>query len=109
MAAFLGGFELLVLLSLIRLGDGAYGVSIANAIEESSGRTVSLGSVYLTLERLEKKGFVRSALGEATAVRGGRAKTYFRITAKGLKEARETHRTLTGLWRGVPQLAGGSR
>ena len=55
MAAFLGGFELLVLLSLIRLGDDAYGVSIANAIEESSGRAVSLGSVYLAVERLEKK------------------------------------------------------
>ena len=101
---FLGGFELLVLLALIRLGDDAYGVPIANAIEESSGRQVSIGSVYLTLDRLESKGLVRSALGEATPVRGGRAKTYFRITGTGLKAVRHAQRTLTELWRGVPQL-----
>jgi PadR family transcriptional regulator PadR len=105
---FLGGFELLVLLALIRLGDEAYGVPISEAIEESSGRNVALGSVYITLERLENKGFVSSALGEPTAVRGGRAKTYFRITAKGLREVRQAQRTLIKLWRDVPQLHGGS-
>ena len=105
---FLGGFELLVLLALIRLGDEAYGVPISEAIEESSGRDVALGSVYITLERLENKGFVSSALGEPTAVRGGRAKTYFRITAKGLREVRQAQRTLITLWRNVPQLHGGS-
>jgi PadR family transcriptional regulator len=105
---FLGGFELLVLLALIRLGDEAYGVPISEAIEESSGRDVALGSVYITLERLEHKGFVSSALGEPTAVRGGRAKTYFRITAKGLREVRQAQRTLITLWRDVPQLHGGS-
>ena len=103
---FLGGFELLVLLALIRLGDDAYGVPIANTIEESSGRQVSIGSVYLTLDRLEGKGLVRSALGEATPVRGGRAKTYFQITGKGLKEVRHAQRMLTSLWRGVPKLKG---
>jgi PadR family transcriptional regulator PadR len=104
---FLGGFELLVLLALIRLGDEAYGVPISEAIEESSGRDVALGSVYITLERLENKGFVSSALGEPTAVRGGRAKTYFRITG-GLREVRQAQRTLIKLWRNVPQLHGGS-
>jgi DNA-binding PadR family transcriptional regulator len=105
---FLGSFELLVLLALIRLGDEAYGVPISEAIEESSGREVALGSVYITLERLQNKGFVSSELGEPTAVRGGRAKTYFRITAKGLREVRQTQRTLIKLWRDVPQLHGGS-
>jgi PadR family transcriptional regulator PadR len=105
---FLGGFELLVLLALIRLGDDAYGVPISQAIEESSGRDVALGSVYLTLDRLETKGFVSSKLGEPTAVRGGRAKTYFRITAKGLREVRQAQRTLITLWQGVPQLQGGA-
>ena len=105
---FLGGFELLVLLALVHVGDDAYGVPIANAIEESSGRPVSIGSVYITLERLEKKGLVRSELGEATAVRGGRAKTYFRITARGLREVRQAQRTLVNLWRGVPRLQGGT-
>jgi PadR family transcriptional regulator PadR len=103
---FLGGFELLVLLALIRLGDDAYAVPIAEAIQESSGRRVAIGSVYITLDRLERKGLVRSELGEATAVRGGRAKTYFRITTHGLRAARHAQRTLTALWRGVPQLRG---
>jgi PadR family transcriptional regulator len=104
---FLGGFELLVLLALMRLGDEAYGVPIADAIEESSGRDVALGSVYITLERLERKGLVSSRLGEPTAERGGRAKTYFRITAKGLREVRRARKTLINLWQGVPRLEGG--
>jgi DNA-binding PadR family transcriptional regulator len=104
---FIGGFELLVLLALLRLGDEAYGVPIAEAIEESSGRDVAMGSVYVTLERLERKGLVSSRLGEPTPERGGRAKTYFRITAKGLREARQAQRTLVRLWKGVPRLEGG--
>src|SRR6202162_1869094 len=103
---FLGGFELLVLLALIRLGDDAYGVPISEAIEESSGREVALGSVYITLDRLEAKGLVSSKLGEPTAARGGRAKTYFRVTARGLREVRQARRTLMRLGRGVPQLEG---
>ncbi len=103
---FLGGFELLVLLALIRLGDDAYGVPISEAIEQSSGREVSIGSVYITLDRLGKKGLVSSRVGEPTPERGGRAKTYFRITAKGLREVRQAQRTLTALWNGVPQIQG---
>src|SRR6476661_832610 len=105
---FLGGFELLVLVALIRLGDEAYGVPISDAIEESSGREVAIGSVYITLARLERNGLVSSKLGEATAERGGRAKTYFRITAKGLREVRQAQRTLINLWQGVPELRGGA-
>src|SRR6202140_2660373 len=98
---FLGGFELLVLLALMRLGDDAYGVPISEAIEESSGREVAIGSVYITLERLEQKGLVSSRLGEPTAERGGRAKTYFRVTATGLRKVRQAQRTLVTLWKGV--------
>ena len=104
----MGGFELLVLLALIRLGDEAYGVPISEAIEESSGKEVAMGSVYITLERLEQKGLVSSRLGEPTAERGGRAKTYFRLTARGLREVRQARRTLMNLWQGVPQLQGGA-
>ncbi|HEY7291126.1 MAG TPA: PadR family transcriptional regulator [Vicinamibacterales bacterium] len=104
---FLGGFELLVLLALIRLGDDAYGVPISDAIEESSGKEVAIGSVYITLGRLETKGLVSSRRGEPTAERGGRAKTYFRLTAKGLRQVQQTRRTLIRLWDGVPQLEGG--
>src|SRR3954447_6663345 len=105
---FLGGFELLVLLALIRLKDDAYGVPISDAIEQSSGREVAIGSVYITLGRLADKGLVSSRLGESTAERGGRAKTYFRVTAKGLREVRQAQRTLTTLWTGAPQLQRGT-
>lgn len=75
---------------------------------ESSGRNIALGSVYITLERLETKGLDTSERGEPTAVRGGRAKTFFRITALGLREARNAQRTLVHLWRGVPELERGN-
>ena len=98
----LGHFELLVLLALLRAGDEAYGVPIANAIADSTGKRVILASVYNTLERLEQKGFVTSSVGEPTAERGGRAKRYFSITKAGLKEVRTAKRALTVLWRGIP-------
>jgi len=103
----IGNFELMVLLALIRLGDKAYGVPISQEIETRSGREVAIGSVYAALERLEGKGLVSSELGEATAERGGRAKRYFHVTGKGLKEVRETQRALMKLWQGLPELSGG--
>jgi PadR family transcriptional regulator PadR len=104
---YLGEFELMVLLALIRLGDDAYGVPISREIEQRSGREVALGSVYAALERLEEKGLATSTLGDPTAERGGRAKRYFRITAQGLREVREAQRALVSLWRGLPELDGG--
>ena len=98
----LGHFELLVMLALLRQGDEAYGVPIADAITQSTGKQVILASVYNTLERLEQKGLVRSALGQPTPERGGRAKRYFSITAAGLREVRAAKRALTVLWRGIP-------
>ena len=103
---FLGGFELLVLLALIRLGDEAYGAPISEEIEASSGRPVALSSVYVALGSLSRKGLVSSRRGEPTAARGGRAKTYFRVTAAGMTEARKSQRTLTALWQGLPGLGG---
>jgi DNA-binding PadR family transcriptional regulator len=97
----------MVLLALIRLGEDAYGVPISREIEERGGREVALGSVYAALERLEEKGFVSSLLGEATPERGGRAKKFFRVTSKGLRELRETRQALQNLWQGIPQLEGG--
>lgn len=105
--AYLGEFELTVLLALIRLGDEAYGVPIAREIEQRGGREAALGSVYAALERLEEKGLVTSRLGDPTAARGGRAKRYFRVTAQGLRDVRETKRALVNLWRGLAELEGG--
>jgi PadR family transcriptional regulator PadR len=104
---FLGNFELLVMLALIRVGENAYGVPISEELEKASSREVAIGSVYAALERLEKKGFIKSAVGEPTPERGGRAKRYFWVTARGVKEVRETQRTLVKLWQGLPELDGG--
>jgi DNA-binding PadR family transcriptional regulator len=104
---YLGHFELMVLLAVIRVGEDAYGVPIAHEIEARTGKEVLLGSIYAALERMEEKGLVSSALGDPTPERGGRAKKYFRVTAKGLREAREAQRTLVKLWQGVPQLKAG--
>lgn len=103
----IGDFELTVMLALLRLGDSAYGVPISREIEQRCGREVALGSVYATLERLQEKGLVISELGEPTPERGGRAKRYFRLTRKGLREARETKNALVRMWSGLPELAGG--
>jgi len=84
----LGGFELMVMLALVRVGDEAYGVPIANALEAGGRRTATLGSVYAALDRLQAKGLVASTVGDPTPERGGRAKRYFRATAKGLREVR---------------------
>ena len=98
----LGHFELLVLLALLRQGDEAYGVPIAHAIAQSTGKRVILASVYNTLERLEEKGLVDSSIGQPTPERGGRAKRYFSITEAGLREVRAAKKALTVLWRGIP-------
>ena len=104
----LGNFELMIMLALIRLGQDAYGVPVSKTLEESMGREVPLGSVYAALERLEEKGFVSSRIGEPTPERGGRAKRYFRATAKGLREVRMARGTLIKLWQGIPALEGGT-
>jgi len=100
---FLGHHELMVMLAVLRLGREAYGVPIAAEIAERTGREMLQGSVYAILERLEAKGLVTSRLGEATPQRGGRAKRYFRLTAEGVREVRQTQRALEALWVGLPQ------
>ena len=104
---YLGQFELMVLLAILQAGDNAYGVPIAREIEETTGKEIALGSIYAALERLEDKGLVTSSMGDPTPERGGRAKRYFRVTGKGVREAREAQRTLKKLWSGLPQLEGG--
>ena len=103
----LGAFDLMIMLALIRLGEPAYGVPISREIEDASGRVVAVATLYAALARLEKKGLIASKLGEPTAERGGRAKRYFRVTAKGLREVRDTQRVFTSLWQGIPKPKGG--
>ena len=82
----LGTLEQIVLLAAMRLGDRAYGMTVRDEIEKRTGRAVSLGAVYVTLQRLEDKGLVSSRFGEPTAERGGRSKRYYRITDAGRDE-----------------------
>jgi PadR family transcriptional regulator PadR len=83
--SYLGEFELMVISTLIQLGDDAYGVPIARELEKHRGRGISVGSVYAALERLAQKGLVSSSVGDPTPERGGKAKRYFRVTKEGLR------------------------
>jgi len=100
-------FELMILLAILRVGDDAYGVRIAREIEETAGRSAQLAAIYAALDRMESRGLVGSALGEPTPERGGRAKRLFRVTPKGLSQAKDTQQALTALWSNLPQLRGG--
>jgi PadR family transcriptional regulator PadR len=100
-------FELMLLLAILRVED-AYGVPIAHEIESTAGRPVVLGAVYAALDRLEERGMVASRVGDPTPERGGRAKRYFRVTARGLRALKETQRALVALWADLPQLQGGT-
>ena len=94
----LGSLEHIVLLALVRLEANAYGMTIRREIEERTGRNLSIGAVYATLDRLEAKGYVSSSVGEPTAERGGRAKRLFQIEADGklaLRMSQEAIRKMT--------------
>jgi PadR family transcriptional regulator, regulatory protein PadR len=98
---YLGEFEHLVLLALLRLHDQAYGVTVRQEIAQRTGRDVSIGAIYSTLDRLEAKGFAKSLMGEPTAERGGRAKRYFRVTARGVAIVNRTHDALKSMTEGL--------
>jgi PadR family transcriptional regulator PadR len=98
-------FEIMILLAILRVGDDAYGVTIAREIESTAGRTAQLPAIYHALDRLEKQGLVRSRLGDATPQRGGRAKKHFTLTKAGLGSVQDTRDALTALWSSVPQIS----
>jgi PadR family transcriptional regulator len=98
---YLGEFEHIVVLALLRLGDRAYGVTVRQEIEVRIAREVSIGAIYATLDRLEVKGYVKSRLGDPTPDRGGRSKRFFEVTAKGVAAANRTHQTLLSMAQGL--------
>jgi DNA-binding PadR family transcriptional regulator len=98
---FLGEFEQVVLLAVARLQQEGYGVSISQEIERCTGREVTVGSVYATLDRLEAKGMVRSWEGESTPRRGGRARRHFAIEARGVEALEAARGMMERLWDGV--------
>ena len=101
MPEYLGEFEQVVLLAVLRLGRGAYGVPIRREIEERTGRGVSVGALYSTLDRLEGKGYLHSWFGEATAQRGGRSKRHFEVLAAGSAALARSKNMLDRMWQGV--------
>ncbi len=96
-----GEFELKLMLAVLRLGSNAYGVKIREEINERTGRDVAIGQIYTVLGRLERKGFVSSRMGEPTPERGGRAKKFYRIEAKGQEAVRESQRDIERLSEGL--------
>ncbi len=97
----IGEFEQLVLLAILRVGDEAYGMSIREELERRTGREVSYGAVYTTLDRLERKGLVSHRMGESTPERGGRARKHFRVEPAGRTALRESRALLEVMWEGV--------
>ena len=94
----------MLLLAMIHLGEEAYGMPISRELERNRGRSVSIGSVYAALERLEAKGLIVSDLGDPTPQRGGKSKRYFRITKEGMRQIHETRQVLTRMWQALPEL-----
>lgn len=99
--ASLGELEQLILLAALRLGDEAYAVSIGEELRAQAGIETPRGAVYVTLERLERKGMLRSRFGDPTPERGGKAKRHFQVTKSALPLLRSSQAALLNLWDGV--------
>jgi DNA-binding PadR family transcriptional regulator len=99
----IGEFEQVVLLAILRLNDEAYAVTIRAEILSCTGRDVSRGSIYITLDRLETKGYLKSWFGEPTPERGGRAKRYYALRPRAIEALKDSRRALVSLWRGLEE------
>ncbi|MBL0743441.1 PadR family transcriptional regulator [Chryseolinea lacunae] len=101
----LGEFEELVLLTIATFVSDAYSVAICDELEKSSGRSAKLGVVHAVLNRLEEKGLVKSALGEATSTRGGKRKRFYTVTNGGKAALLKAKEVRDGLWSRIPAFA----
>ena len=100
----LGAFEELVLLTIAALVNDAYSVAICDELEKSTGRSAKLGVVHAVLNRLEEKGLVKSKLGDATNIRGGKRKRYYSITSSGKAALIKSKELRDELWHKIPDL-----
>lgn len=98
---FLSRGEEIILLAVHRLRDNAYGVTITEMLTRTSGKKWVLGAVYVPLERLEKKGYLLSFLGDPTCKRGGRRKRLYRLSRAGLDALITTKKLELALWDGI--------
>jgi PadR family transcriptional regulator PadR len=97
----LGEFEQMVLLVVLQAGDNAYGISVHDELTRRTRRRIARGAVYMTLDRLEKKGLLISTLSDPTPERGGRAKRCYTVTKPALAALRSSRRALFSLWSGL--------
>jgi DNA-binding PadR family transcriptional regulator len=97
----LGEFEQTVLLAIVHAGPGAYGVRIRREIQDRTGREVSVGALYTAIDRLERKGLVRSASSEPTPQRGGRSKRFVALTPAGAQALERSRETMQRMWAGL--------
>ncbi len=100
---YLGEFELLVMATLVRLGDDAYGMRIRRDIEERTERIVSIGNVYAALRRLDAKGYVGARKGAPTAERGGRAKRFYYLEPDGARALERSRDLFMTVLAGLPE------
>ena len=106
---YLGELEHLLLLAILQCGEDADTVSIRQVLAERSRRRIARGALYTSLDRLEAKGFVASRLGEPMAVRGGRARRYFAVTAAGIDALRHARAAVANLSQGLDSVLGNGR
>lgn len=102
----LGEFEVVVLMAVLHRAGDAFGTSVCESIAARTGRTVSRGAVYVTLDRLEDKGLLASRLDDATPSRGGRRKRLFRVTPAGLRAVKRSVATIASMHDGLEPLLG---
>jgi DNA-binding PadR family transcriptional regulator len=97
--------EQLLLLAVLRVGEGAYAAALRDDLEEGAGRSTSLGTIYVTMVRLEEAGLVASEMGEPTSRRGGRAKRLYRVTEAGRAALEHARTVYERMWSGVEETA----
>jgi PadR family transcriptional regulator PadR len=100
----LSRIEEIILLSIWRLGDMAYGMAIREEVIEATGKKWLLGAIYGPLGRLHKNGYVLTLKGEPTPERGGRSKVYYRLSKEGINALREIQRVNAVIWDGIEDL-----
>ena len=100
----LGEFEELVLLSVGILFDDAYGLAVVDELEKKTGRNIMMSSVHKSLIRLEDKGYLKSRMGGATEMRGGRDKRLYTLTHAGKKVLILTRELRNSMWKEIPKI-----
>ncbi|MDA0329230.1 MAG: PadR family transcriptional regulator [Gemmatimonadetes bacterium] len=101
----LGDLEELILLTVLRLGEDAHGGRVRDELKELAGRSVSVSTVYVTLMRLEEKGYARSWKGEPTSERGGKAKRHYEVSPEGAEVLEAVRRVRDRIWQGIEAIS----